>query len=804
MSVFRQLLHTALPEPLVNVTFKKETEHQDTFTQYFVFDEDLVTSSIGVEFTEITPTTLSGYFTSPTFELGLGTPMFKGIETFNFTEIKFPFYFYTKALEDLDLCWQEPGGTFIPINTDGSVKVGLNVYNIPNTAEILIFTSTAATVGNYFTLTQFPFTGIDAFCVYNYKLSGIERLNYRSGYSVVCQSILPDDAKSSVILSSSRLFLDVHKNAMMGLNFKGGDPNVSSIPFGESMPTYIGNSKECANLSGETFPLPEKGTDSISSLYVGDISKFGLVSSISIWNRDYPLGDLKQWYEDNCIPLPAVYYDINKQLLTNRGNNGTDYFIDFSGNNLHATVQNLNPVNPDWVFNPWVAHSEAIEATSLYTGVFHATKLLTDQKRTTCFYVGLSNFVGFNSKISIFINKPAGKENASNASFSMGDSSWAETPFTQGLTEGVNVIEVPESSIFDSQYTNIARIAIPEDWWDHDEAGNRIETNTDFYVVFFPVYDQSKTVGYPTYAVSDFTQNDWNERGTANKVSIISYYKVDTTECSYPYVFRNLTSKNLEYSTSNVFVVRPFKARFKRHDGENISVGIDLRGYKNGIDSIIKFMGTGSSTGEITVDFPGYVVFSETPYTNPYVIIYLSPVGVYEQLPLETYFQFSKSIMEYIEGHYCYAQIPESPNFGTVIMDMEVSSDIEPEVRTVTFYKEDEGASGGNNIIMTGPANSNVSFGTEVAFTYSSSSGVKSYINGVLNTTNPTSEYFGKHITVANVGTPTPGSNIHYIGGSSSGGQSPFRLHKFMAFKEQLTEKQLVKVLEKYNFYMGN
>ena len=185
-------------------------------------------------------------------------------------------------------------------------------------------------------------------------------------------------------------------------------------------------------------------------------------------------------------------------------------------------------------------------------------------------------------------------------------------------------------------------------------------------------------------------------------------------------------------------------------------------------------------------------------------VVHLSPVGVYEQLPLETYFQFSKSLMEYIEGHYCYAQIPESPNFGTVIMDMEVSSDIEPEVLTASFYKDVDATLGGNGIRMAGPNNSDVSFGTEIAFTYGSSPQGKSYINGVLNTTNPVSEYFGKHITVANIGTPIEGSNVHYIGGSSLGEQSPFRLHKFMAFKEQLTEKQLAKVLEKYNFYMGN
>lgn len=806
MSVFRNLLHTPLPEPLVNVIFKQETDSQDTFTQYFAFDEDVVAGSTGVEFTEITPTTISGYFTSTTCSIIIGTPKYKGIETSNFDKIKFPFYFHTRIMGGLDLYAYSSSGDSEQINVNGSVKVGLNMYNIPSSYEYLKFTSTAATVRNYFTLTQFPFTGIDTFCVDNYNLSDIERLNPASGYSVVCQSILPDNAESSVILgnSNNNLFLEVNKNTMMGLNFKNGNPDANSIPFGESMPTYIGNSKECVNLSGETFPLPEKGTETVSNLSVGDTSKFGLVSSIAVWNRDYSLDSLRQWYEDNCIPLPAVYYDIDRQLLKNTENYGTNYFIDFSGNNLHAVVQNLKPVNPGWVDNSWNSMGAVIECTSPAAGVFHVTKLRGNPTETVAFYIELKNFVGFNSKISIFIGRPAGKENASNALFEIRSLvGGSDVPFSQILTDGVNVIEIPEFRVFSDIEEPTVKISIPDDWWDKDEDGNKIDTNTDFYVVFFPVYDQSKTVGYPTYALPDFTENSWNEIETHNNVSIINYYKVDTTACSTPYDFRNSASTNLEYSTSNIFVIRPFKARFKRDDGgKNISVSIDLHGILNDEDVLIQTFVNSSSTGEITVDFPGAVVFSKGSYTNPVVIVYVHPKGVYEQLPLETYFQFSKTGSA--PNLFCYAQIPESLNFGTVIMDMEVSSDIKPEVIDCVFYRDSDEPLGGNNILMAGPSNSNVSFGTETAFTYSNSSQGKSYINGVLNTTNPTSEYFGKHITVANIGAPIEGSNVHYIGGKSTGGQSPFRLHKFMAFKEQLTEKQLVKVLEKYNFYIGN
>lgn len=104
---------------------------------------------------------------------------------------------------------------------------------------------------------------------------------------------------------------------------------------------------------------------------------------------------------------------------------------------------------------------------------------------------------------------------------------------------------------------------------------------------------------------------------------------------------------------------------------------------------------------------------------------------------------------------------------------MEVSSNIEPKVLTAAFYKDVEAALEENGIRMAGPNNSDISFGTEIAFTYGNSSQGKSYINGVLNTTNLTSEYFGKHITVANIGTPIEGSNVHYIVANSFGGNGP-------------------------------
>lgn len=209
---------------------------------------------------------------------------------------------------------------------------------------------------------------------------------------------------------------------------------------------------------------------------------------------------------------PELLIDISRASRANSdySESGYPYIPNYgsSGGGAAYACVATNLKSPELYYNPWnLITLDLCEAVELKTGVWHVTKLLVTDSRNSILYLNLNNFVGFNSKISIFINKPTGRKNASDAAFSMGADNWADIPFSQTLTDGVNVIEIPESSVFDSQYANIARISIPDDWWDRDEDGNAIDTNTDFYVVFFPVYDQSKTVGYPTYALPDFTKS---------------------------------------------------------------------------------------------------------------------------------------------------------------------------------------------------------------------------------------------------------------------------------------------------------
>lgn len=807
MSVIRNfLLDNVTPAPVVRENYSDLTlQPEDYESLIYPLVLSTINSSSGLTDIHYGYGELSAKISATSFSLNCNTLFANNVgEKLGITNISFPLYIYTRDVDLAQILIVGDGGA----NDSISIYNGLNVINLSSLNTTLSINVTGATVGNYIYIKVWPTYGdfaIPTNSDYNTTIPEDVRFISGSGWSIIAQYV-PKGTTHILHGGTTRNYLTGTEVEDKPFDITNNG-NTITIKNGSSTSTItntelICNSREALNSLGEIVPLNKDNTPLLYKDFT--IGKIGegcvALSKLMIFDRDLPINTLKDCYNSLFNPpLPDVYYDINKQLLTNTRNYGTDYFIDFSGNNLHATVQNLDPVSPEWVFNPWKFYSDVIEATSPYDGVFHVTKLLENQEKSTVFFIILNDFVGFNSKISIFINKPAGKENASDATFSMGAGTWAETPFVQTLTEGVNVIDIPESSIFDSQYTNIARVVIPSDWWDQDENGNRIETNTDFYVVFFPVYDQSKAVGYPEYAVSDFSSNDWLvEPGTGN-VSIINYYKVDTTECRYSYNFSNRVSTNLEYSTSNVFVIKPFKGRFKRHDGKYISVYIDLHGSRNGVGTLIKSFYYRNSTGEIIIDFPGAVVFTETSYTNSYVTIFLDPVGVYEQLPLETYFQFTK--LHGVAG-YTGAVIPSGPQYQTVIMELEVSDDVNDVVNTVNFYRNDNEATGADIALqMNGPATQ--AMGTELAFSKNNSG--KVYINGVLNTTHTMSEYFHKRITVAVVGTNTETNNTQkYIGATSDGGESPFKLYKFVAFQQQLTEEQLEEVYERYNFYMGN
>lgn len=330
-------------------------------------------------------------------------------------------------------------------------------------------------------------------------------------------------------------------------------------------------------------------------------------------------------------PQPELLFDVKREHKANSdySDTGYPYIHNYgsAGGGAAYACSAANLKSPELYYNPWVFYNTAIEAISLADGVFHVTKLLAVGGPRTIFNVKLNNFVGFNSKISIFISKPVGKENTSDASFSMGADGWEDTPFSQALTDGVNVIEIPDSSVFDSQYNNIVRVAIPGDWWDKDENDNAIETNTDFYVIFFPVLDESQCNGYGEYLCPRFNDNSWNKK-VEEIVLSDDGLTVDTTLATDSYDL--LYSPTPYYSDEYIVVYSP--EFLNVYSSTNADIIFEALTYSTSGGYLPLYSKTLGSTNGKNTPFYGCVIFKED-YTGFINQIRFSAKGVFTMLP---------------------------------------------------------------------------------------------------------------------------------------------------------------------------
>ena len=334
-------------------------------------------------------------------------------------------------------------------------------------------------------------------------------------------------------------------------------------------------------------------------------------------------------------PEPELLIDISREHKANSDYSDTGYpYIHNYGSKGGGAAYACSAANlksPELYYNPWNFLSTEIEATSPAAGVFHVTKLWGSPRLGT-FYIELKDFVGFNSKISIFINRPAGKENASNAIFRIREGTGAATPFSQTLTDGVNVIEIPEASVFDIEMS-IAEVVIPKDWWDSDENGTVIDTNTDFYVVFFPVLDESQCNGYGEYLVPKFNNAVWR-KDSENIVVSDDGLIVDTTQSEHFWDLR--IAPEAYYKDDYIAVYSP--EFFNVSCAQNLNIIAEFRGVLGDSsegEQLSETIGTAQVIGRTTgtnVPFYGGVAFKNS-YNAVYLQFYFSATGVFTMLP---------------------------------------------------------------------------------------------------------------------------------------------------------------------------
>ena len=205
-------------------------------------------------------------------------------------------------------------------------------------------------------------------------------------------------------------------------------------------------------------------------------------------------------------PQPELLFDVKREHKANSDYpEGYPSLHDFSHNDCFATYQNGILKSPELYYNPWnLTASSRCEATQPFQGIWHVTKLTpptTDGYNSILFSCSVSTFKGIGNKFGIFISKPEGREFDSTALFYNGNDDTGEPFFRQSVIEGMNIIDLSEVHENPNLFW---RLKVPESFYNRDESGGLLETETDFYVVFFPVLDESNCNGYGEYLVPKF------------------------------------------------------------------------------------------------------------------------------------------------------------------------------------------------------------------------------------------------------------------------------------------------------------
>ena len=260
------------------------------------------------------------------------------------------------------------------------------------------------------------------------------------------------------------------------------------------------------------------------------------------------------------LPEPSYYYNLSKSpsavsddtsampmyTLKNLLNEPDEFY-----GNLYTVDWFMKP--PAWKHLPWVIYQEFVEATELKTGVWHITKLLANSDRTIFRTSEGASYGNFN----VFVSTPKGR------TFSTDGYVYAQAPGRQykiSLFSGITKI----SAFEDERVDGTISLKIPSSFYDTNESGEFIDTDTDFYIVFFPVLDESNLHGFGEYLVPKFEAGikdvGWNLPNYEVKV-------VDDTHlvCEQQMLTVSDAAYNPEvyYRDESLIVISPFVVNLK-------------------------------------------------------------------------------------------------------------------------------------------------------------------------------------------------------------------------------------------------
>lgn len=544
------------------------------------------------------------------------------------------------------------GWNIITLNSDSIPSGASTIFSISNSVANDIITFKQTPIFNNCFVTG---NGVYGKCSGNFKLninSGWSSIAVREPQliSTVSQIWSKDDEGMGCSFEGSG-------GITMALNSFGVQNDVNDI-YEQSSISY----STSRNYNGHLLNKGTRDDDNTWLLRVGasinesgkTINRNSQQQELLIWNRDLTDSQLQEYISKNIIPIPEVYYDVDKQQALNT-DDGKGYLIDYSGHGHHGELKNFTYSNPEWTQPNWriinTNDSEQIPrvtAEELSTGVYHITELVREYS-TGFLGERITNVAGKKFCINV-LNKPANRELG--VAF--------EGIAVTNLQEGNNIIDLSNS-----KHTG-------RDGWDYIWISGDPGT-VDFYITIFPFFDESSANGWGYQQLPDL--DSWVELNT----SIISKNKVKLTGTNGNYDSLNYSILPI-YHDNNIAVFSPFKARFKvettRESGQ-IGFAADGHVQASGSQVVKGAYISYIDNGYVNVDFPGYIwdVSNLEMTTNPYLYCYpdLGNNAVIEQLPIQDYLTMNGDLNNQID-------INSNDTYQTILVDMEVSEGGESEL----------------------------------------------------------------------------------------------------------------------------
>lgn len=516
---------------------------------------------------------------------------------------------------------------------------------------------------------------------------------------------------------------------------------------------------------------------------------------------------------------PDVYFDIarenraNSDVIASGGGSITSY----TSNNRSGSLYNWTLKDPELYYNPWEKCNDCCECTQLKQGIWHITKLSpnsTQDFERIIFQCPISQFKGFGNKFNIFISNP-GDKIFDESNFFIANSDGTETSFWCDLDEGSNLIDISKSL---STNANYAYLRIPKSFYNKDENGGLLETETNFYIVFFPVFDQLNASGFGIYNSKTF--NEWQKlEYDATEIINDREANVKTIEGeAYAWwAFRDL--QVCYYIDNNIIVFSPYFNAFKKLNPRESSL-VYL--------SSIRTHGTSPETsGEISkwfnvafdgsnIEFYGDVLIGDFSDTmNAYYSVNLYTEGTWQMLP----YNFDKLAVRWEENEYKnYIQVQENgENIGeiwnTIIADFtnKKSQGDSYISRVVWTQSENDGYDGYKGLRITAndentlPAYQNTFNGTNDGITYINGRRNQTLLDkDLLYTRNTGAVVNNRQLIFSDNNASTVklfADRIQVNTGINSVSSFDGDFYKFLAFKEPLTTWQINYLMKIYNFY---